>query len=121
MPQMLNRFHSPVTHQPGGPLDAPLAAIGERLSVTADQVLLAWAKAKGAVVVTTSSKESRLKGYQAAGDLALTDDDIAKIDAAGAEGTKSGSAWKNVRAVAVVALYTIVASRVLNYFGFSFI
>ena len=43
---------SPVTSQPGGPLDAPVKSIADRLGASADQVLLAWAKAKGAVVVT---------------------------------------------------------------------
>lgn len=43
---------SPVTHQPGGPLDKPLAQIGARLQATPDQVLMAWAKSKGVVVVT---------------------------------------------------------------------
>lgn len=44
--------HSPITSRPGGPLDAPLNSIATRLDATADQVLLAWVKAKGAVVVT---------------------------------------------------------------------
>ncbi|KAF7312873.1 Aldo-keto reductase [Mycena kentingensis (nom. inval.)] len=78
----------PITSLPGGPVDKPVADIAARLGsgVTADQVLLAWTKAKGAVVVTTSSKKERLLGYLAAGDLELTDDDIAAIDAAGAKG-----------------------------------
>ena len=42
----------PITKQPGGPLDAPMNAIATRLGVTADQVLLAWVKAKGAISVT---------------------------------------------------------------------
>jgi diketogulonate reductase-like aldo/keto reductase len=46
------RLHSPITTNPGGPLDAPLNSIATRLGATADQVLLAWVKAKGAVVVT---------------------------------------------------------------------
>ncbi|KAF8194421.1 NADP-dependent oxidoreductase domain-containing protein [Mycena galopus ATCC 62051] len=76
----------PITSLPGGPVDEPVGAIADRLSVSADQVLLAWTKAKGAVVITTSSKKERLLGYLNAGDLALTEDDIAAIDAAGAEG-----------------------------------
>ncbi|KAJ7752575.1 Aldo/keto reductase [Mycena metata] len=76
----------PVTSLPGGPVDAPVKAIADRLGVSNDQVLLAWTKAKGAVVVTTSSKKERLLGYINAGDLALTEDDIAAIDAAGAKG-----------------------------------
>ena len=43
---------SPVTSQPGGPVDAPVKSIADKLGTTSDQVLLAWAKAKGAVVVT---------------------------------------------------------------------
>ncbi|KAG8215647.1 NADP-dependent oxidoreductase domain-containing protein [Butyriboletus roseoflavus] len=78
----------PITHQPGGPLDAPLNEIASRLGVTTDQVLLAWTKAKGAVVVTTSSKKARLQGYLAAGDIELTQEDIDAIDAAGATGEK---------------------------------
>lgn len=46
-------FHlSPLTQYPGGPVDAPVKAIGARLKATDEQVLLAWAKAKGALPVT---------------------------------------------------------------------
>ncbi|KAF8142203.1 NADP-dependent oxidoreductase domain-containing protein [Mycena galopus ATCC 62051] len=76
----------PITSLPGGPLDEPLSEIATKHSVTPDQVLLAWTKSKGAVVVTTSSKKSRLEGYLDAGDLVLTDEDIAAIEIAGAEG-----------------------------------
>jgi hypothetical protein len=46
------RINSPITRQPGGPLDKPVNDIARRLNATADQVLLAWVKAKGAVAVT---------------------------------------------------------------------
>lgn len=59
----------PITTLPGGPVDKPVKAIAKRLGVSDDQVLLAWTKAKGAVVVTTSSKKERLLGYLNAGDL----------------------------------------------------
>ncbi|KAG8215680.1 Aldo keto reductase [Butyriboletus roseoflavus] len=81
----------PITHQPGGPVDAPLSEIASRLGVTTDQVLLAWTKAKGAVVVTMSSKKARLQGYLAAGDIELTQEDIDAIDAAGATGECAGA------------------------------
>ncbi|KAG6888593.1 hypothetical protein C0995_007112 [Termitomyces sp. Mi166 len=94
----------PVSRQRGGPLDKPLREIAARLAATPDQVLLAWAKTKGAVVVTTSSKKRRLEGYLRAADLgmlfvlrmmslkvrlscsttALTSEDIRDIDEAGA-------------------------------------
>jgi hypothetical protein len=37
---------------PGGPVDKPVNEIAQRLGATADQVLLAWVRAKGAVAVT---------------------------------------------------------------------
>lgn len=51
---ILIRFNSsrPLTHQTGGPLDAPLKKISDRVKAAPEQVLLAWAKAKGVVVVT---------------------------------------------------------------------
>ncbi|KAF8518640.1 NADP-dependent oxidoreductase domain-containing protein [Hysterangium stoloniferum] len=74
----------PVTQQPGGPVDTPLAAIAKRTGATFDQILLAWNKTKGTIVLTSSSKSSRLDGYRKAGDLVLTTQEIADIDAAGA-------------------------------------
>ncbi|OAX31036.1 hypothetical protein K503DRAFT_860892 [Rhizopogon vinicolor AM-OR11-026] len=44
---------TPVTGQPGGPVDAPLNEIAMRLGAITDQVLLAWVKAKGTVAATT--------------------------------------------------------------------
>jgi len=76
---------TPVTSCRGGPVDKPLKKIAERLGATDDQVLLAWAKAKGAVILTTSSKKFRLEGYLAAGDIVLTPEEIKSIDQAGSE------------------------------------
>ncbi|KAG6863825.1 hypothetical protein C0991_002858, partial [Blastosporella zonata] len=59
----------PITKFPGGPVDTPINAAAKRLGVTSNQVLFAWAKAKGAVIVTTSSKKGRLEEYLAVGDL----------------------------------------------------
>lgn len=113
---------------PGGPLDKPLKQIGARLQATPDQILLAWAKSKGIVVVTfvlfpgmglkfklkltylhhdrSSSKESRLKGYISAGDLELTTADIADLDAAGAIGAHPWHtrAFKLMHRTAIVML-----------------
>jgi hypothetical protein len=81
---------SPLTHQPGGPVDAPVNKIAKRENVKPEQVLLAWAKSKGAVVVTyvcsplgfhsghthridsSSTKKERLEGYLDAGDLSTS-------------------------------------------------
>ena len=42
----------PITQHPGGPVDKVIKAAGKRLKATDDQILLAWTKAKGAVVLT---------------------------------------------------------------------
>lgn len=78
----------PLTHQPGGPVDAPVNKIAKRENVAAEQVLLAWAKSKGVVVVTSSTKKDRLERYLDAGDLKLTDEDISAIDNAGSFGAR---------------------------------
>ncbi|KAJ7031261.1 NADP-dependent oxidoreductase domain-containing protein [Mycena alexandri] len=78
---------SSITKFPGGPVDAPVAAAAKRLGISTTQVLLSWVRAKGTVIVTTTSNKSRLEEYLAVGDLPpLSDSDIAAIDAAGAKG-----------------------------------
>ncbi|KAI0916289.1 hypothetical protein AcV5_003269 [Taiwanofungus camphoratus] len=107
----------PLTRLPGGPVDAPVEAIAARLNVKPEQVLLAWAKAKGVVVVTSSTKKERLEGYLAAGDLDLTDEDIAAIDAAGIIGTRRITARTALRRVAVAALIGAAVLGVCSYMG----
>nr|GAT49305.1 aldo-keto reductase [Mycena chlorophos] len=78
---------APITQYPGGPVDAPLKAAAERLGITPTQVLFLWAKAKGVVIVTTSSSKQHMEEYLAVGDLPpLTHEEVAAIDAAGARG-----------------------------------
>jgi hypothetical protein len=75
--------YSPLTHK-DGPVRPLASMIAEREGVTPEMVLLAWAKLKGAIVLTTSRKDWRLADYLRAGDVALTPVDEASIDAAGA-------------------------------------
>ncbi|KAI0043787.1 Aldo/keto reductase [Auriscalpium vulgare] len=76
---------APITKTPGGPLDPVLAAIAKRIGGTPAQVIFKWVIAKGAVVVTTTSRPERLKEYLAVPELPdLTDAEVASIDAAGA-------------------------------------
>ncbi|KAI0338423.1 Aldo/keto reductase [Trametopsis cervina] len=111
----------PITRQPGGPLDTPLKDISERLGVPTEQVLLAWAKAKGTVVVTSSSKKERLQGYLSAGDIELSSEDIAAIDAAGLLGPKGSRFRKVLKRVAVTALLGAAGFAVGSYLGISFV
>lgn len=78
---------SSITKFPGGPVDVPVAAAAARLGISPTQVLLSWVRAKGAVIVTTSSSKARLEEYLAVADLPpLSDAEIAAIEAAGANG-----------------------------------
>ncbi|KAF5370928.1 hypothetical protein D9615_009814 [Tricholomella constricta] len=112
-----HRDLSPITVTPGGPLDTPLNKIAERLGATNDQVLLAWVKAKGAVVVTTSSKNYRLEGYLRAGDLELTDHEISALDKAGAKGATQLTAKTYVYRLLVLTLTGAMALGFCNYMG----
>ncbi|KAH9035481.1 Aldo/keto reductase [Lactarius pseudohatsudake] len=83
---------SPIFRFKGGPLDPILESIAKRLSAETGkpfseaQVLYLWQREKGAVIVTTTSKESRLPEYLGTFDAPkLTDGDIASIDEAGAK------------------------------------
>jgi len=109
----------PITHSPGGPLEKPLSELSAKFGATPEQVLLAWTKAKGAVVVTTSSKKTRLQGYLAAGDIDLSSEDIAAIDAAGALGEKKANARNVIKRVVVGAIACAAIFSACNFFGIS--
>jgi len=81
---------TPLARAPGGPIDAVLPDIRERLEksrgqpVTSAQVLTKWLLQKGAIVVTTSSKVSRIKEAVDAENVPdLTVDEMQVIDDAG--------------------------------------
>lgn len=50
-----------LSSQLGGPVDAVVEMIGKSTGMSPLQVLLKWAKQIGDIVITTSSKESRMK------------------------------------------------------------
>jgi len=107
----------PITKSPGGPLDKPLDELSAKFGATPEQILLAWTKAKGAVVVTTSSKRTRLQGYLAAGDIVLSSEDIAAIDAAGALGEKKANMGVFMKRVAVGAIACVAVFSACTFFG----
>ncbi|KAF9220920.1 Aldo/keto reductase [Gyrodon lividus] len=81
-----------ITKNPGGPVDAVVNAAAKRINATANQVIFAWVRSKGAAIVTTSRSKERLHEYLAVADLPpLTPEEIAAIDEAGAQGPPSSS------------------------------
>jgi len=101
---------TPITKTPGGPVDSVLKTIGLRLSATPAQVIFAWVKAKGVVIVTTTSKKSRLHEYLEVADLPeLTDAEIAAIEEAGAKGPPSVSKTVRSTTAQVTALCVLGA------------
>jgi len=78
---------APITQFPGGVLDPVLDKLAKRIGGTSAQVIFKWVLAKGAVVVTTSTRRERLEEYLATPSLPdLTPEEVAEIDAAGAKG-----------------------------------
>ncbi|KAF8637408.1 hypothetical protein AX17_002903 [Amanita inopinata Kibby_2008] len=81
---------SPIARSPGGPLDSVLATVRERVEktrgqpVTVGQILTKWIKQKGAIVVTTSTKEFRIKEFMDTEDVPdLTPEEIKEIETSG--------------------------------------
>ncbi|WVQ64437.1 uncharacterized protein L199_002603 [Kwoniella botswanensis] len=101
----------PLTSKPGGPVDKPVNDIAKRLNVKPEQVLLAWSKAKDAVIVTTSSRKERLEGYLDVGDIVLTKDDVKAIDDEGAK----GELWEERKKQAGVMAKYVAAAGLLGY------
>ncbi|KAK4688318.1 hypothetical protein P7C73_g1796, partial [Tremellales sp. Uapishka_1] len=108
----------PLTSKPGGPVDKPVDTIAKRLKVKPEQVLLAWSKAKGAIIVTTSSKKERLESYLGVGDIELTDDDVKAIDHAGAKGELWETRKGQLKGVGKwIALFGLLGYAGLNMFS----
>ncbi|KZV89901.1 hypothetical protein EXIGLDRAFT_721004 [Exidia glandulosa HHB12029] len=78
---------NPITKTPGGPLDPVLARIAKRIGGTPAQVIFAWLRQKGVIIVTTSGKAERLREYLAVPSLPeLTSEEIEEIEEAGRKG-----------------------------------
>ncbi|KAL8277364.1 hypothetical protein RQP46_010204 [Phenoliferia psychrophenolica] len=105
---------TPVT-SPGGPLDGVLLKISKAHIATPAAVLFAWARAKGAVIVTTSRSKERLEDYLHAGELELSEDDINAIDAAGAKFRLHQVVKIAARCVSVAAIVGAVGLRVASF------
>uniref|UniRef100_D8PVB6 NADP-dependent oxidoreductase domain-containing protein n=1 Tax=Schizophyllum commune (strain H4-8 / FGSC 9210) TaxID=578458 RepID=D8PVB6_SCHCM len=89
----------PITKYPGGPVDAPLAAAAAKRNATPVQALFLWVRAKGVVIVTTSSTRSHMEEYLAISELEpLTAEEVAAIDEAGGKGPPALTWSKRVRA-----------------------
>lgn len=114
---------------PSGPVDKPISEIAACLGCTPEQALMAWAKSKGIVVITSSRNKERVNAFFGAGDLGgsctwhvsrrcrvltravttavLTPEDTAVIDNAG----KKGEWWWRA---------CVKAGKVLPYDGLDY-
>merc|ERR1712072_35314 len=83
---------------PGGPVDPVVEKIAKDLNCSTGSVLLKWAEAKGALVVTTSGKPERMAEMISAGRLSLSQAQVDEIQTAGSKMHKRffmGHAWKD--------------------------
>ncbi|WEW61843.1 NAD/NADP-dependent indole-3-acetaldehyde reductase [Emydomyces testavorans] len=76
---------TPATRAKGGPVDSTLEALAKKYDTTEGNILLRWAIDQGAVVVTTSSKESRLAQYLQTLKFKLTSAEVEEIKRLGDE------------------------------------
>ncbi|PWY90934.1 ketoreductase [Aspergillus heteromorphus CBS 117.55] len=76
---------TPITRAPGGPVDGLVGELARKYGVSESEVLLRWAVQRGDVVVTTSSSEERLRGYQRVFDLELTTEEVELLAEQGLE------------------------------------
>ncbi|KAJ3915547.1 NADP-dependent oxidoreductase domain-containing protein [Lentinula edodes] len=104
---------SPITTYPGGPVDVPLKAAAQRIGATPTQVVFLWVKAKGAVIVTTTTTKAHMEEYLAVAGLpSLTKEEVIAIDTAGAQGPPSDIVTKlratNTKEKILVALVVMM-------------
>jgi diketogulonate reductase-like aldo/keto reductase len=74
---------TPVTRAAGGPLDTVLAGLAKKYAVTPGDVTIRWAIERGAIAITTSSKESRLTEYLRTVKFNLTPQEVEHISELG--------------------------------------
>ncbi|KAL1728442.1 NADP-dependent oxidoreductase domain-containing protein [Schizophyllum commune] len=116
----------PITKYPGGPVDAPLAAAAAKRNATPVQALFLWVRAKGVVIVTTSSTRSHMEEYLAISELEpLTAEEVAAIDEAGAKGPPALTWSRRVRAQITtrnaIAAVVLVLMLLQLFFRMSFL
>ncbi|KAJ5231960.1 hypothetical protein N7468_004916 [Penicillium chermesinum] len=73
----------PITQASGGPLDPLLSTLAAKYGVSESEILQRWAIDRGVVVITTSSKESRLAGYLRVFAFKLTPHEVEEISRLG--------------------------------------
>ncbi|OKL58816.1 hypothetical protein UA08_05822 [Talaromyces atroroseus] len=70
---------TPVIRASGGPVDTVLSALAKKYAVSEGDVAIRWAIDRGLVVITTSSKESRLTEYLRTVRFNLTPPEVDQI------------------------------------------
>ncbi|KAF8746729.1 Aldo kereductase, partial [Rhizoctonia solani] len=114
---------TPITKLPGGPVDVVIERIATRLGpkATPAQVLMSWIRAKGVVVVTTTSRKERIQEYLATLRLPpLTEEDVAAIDEAGkhppSPERKSGCVLAQQETSGTTAIVAMILVLIAFYF-----
>ncbi|KAK6357027.1 hypothetical protein TWF718_001358 [Orbilia javanica] len=75
----------PITKATPGPLDSVIEELSKKYNKSATQILLRWSIDDGNVVITTSSKEWRMKEALEVAEFKLDDEDVERIRTVGKE------------------------------------
>lgn len=74
---------TPISRAKGGPLDSLLSKLAKKYAVSEGEIALRWAIDRGAGVITTSGKESRLNDYLRILTFKLTPKEVDEISEIG--------------------------------------
>jgi diketogulonate reductase-like aldo/keto reductase len=74
---------SPIVRFAGGPLDPVLEKVAARTGKSQAQVLLRWGVQKGFVVISTTSKEERMREYMDLEGWSLASENMEEIEKVG--------------------------------------
>lgn len=75
-------------------MDAVLSELAAKYSVSEGEIAIRWAIDRGAITITTSSKESRLSDYLRALTFKLTPQEVSEISETGLQ-KHFRAFWKN--------------------------
>jgi diketogulonate reductase-like aldo/keto reductase len=73
----------PLTKARPGPVDEVVQRLSAKYNVGEGEILLRWVIEQGIVAITTSGKESRLRGYLKAMEFSLTPEEVREISVEG--------------------------------------
>jgi diketogulonate reductase-like aldo/keto reductase len=71
---------SPLTKNPGGPIDSTVEKLATKYKKTASQILLKWVQQQGSIFITTTDNPSRVKDQFNLRGFELTTQEVKEVE-----------------------------------------